>query len=420
MLSEVDAGPVAGPLVQGERDSVRGVTFPDDARSSLQPSPPGRVHARGPRPTLRERFRAFRIARVASPAFQRWAAGFPLTRRIAQRNTRALFDLCAGFTYSQVLFACVRLDLFHTLRPGPLPTAVLAERFRLTPERAERLLKAAASLDLIARLPDARWALADLGAALIGNPSVAAMIEHHAMLYADLADPVALLRGETGPTRLSGYWPYAMAAEPDAAEADAVAGYSRLMAASQALIAEDVLDAYSLASHACLMDVGGGEGAFVTAAAARHPGLRLMLFDLPAVAARAEARLGAAGLTVACRGGSFFSDPLPRGADAISLVRIVHDHDDARVAVLLRAAHDALPSGGTLLVAEPLAGTPGAEPISDAYFGFYLLAMGSGRARTAEELSAMLRAAGFAEIRSVKTRRPLLTRLIVARKSAKV
>ncbi|MFK5597381.1 methyltransferase [Methylobacterium sp. HMF5984] len=369
---------------------------------------------------LRERWRAFRIARVASPAFQRWAAGFPLTRRIARTNTRALFDLCAGFTYSQVLLACVRLDLFHTLQPGPLATAVLAERLRLAPERAERLLKAAASLDLIGRLPDARWALADLGAALIGNPSVAAMIEHHAMLYADLADPVALLRGEGPPTQLSGYWPYAKAAEPDAAEAGAVAGYSRLMAASQALIAEDVLDAYPLGSHACLMDVGGGEGAFVTAAAARHPGLHLMLFDLPAVAARAEARLGAAGLTVACRGGSFFSDPLPRGADAISLVRIVHDHDDARAAVLLRAAHDALPPGGTLLVAEPMAGTRGAEPIGDAYFGFYLLAMGSGRARTVEELTAMLRDAGFDAIRSVKTRRPLLTRLVVARKRGEV
>ncbi|MCJ2040651.1 acetylserotonin O-methyltransferase [Methylobacterium sp. J-059] len=369
---------------------------------------------------LRERWRAFRIARVASPVFQRWAAGFPLTRRIARTNTRALFDLCAGFTYSQVLLACVRLDLFHTLQPGPLATAVVAERLRLAPERAERLLKAAASLDLIGRLPDARWALADLGAALIGNPSVAAMIEHHAMLYADLADPVALLRGEGPPTQLSGYWPYAKAAEPDAAEAEAVAGYSRLMAASQALIAEDVLDAYPLGSHACLMDVGGGEGAFVTAAAARHPGLHLMLFDLPAVAARAEARLGAAGLTVACRGGNFFSDPLPRGADAVSLVRIVHDHDDARAAVLLRAAHDALPPGGTLLVAEPMAGTRGAEPIGDAYFGFYLLAMGSGRARTVEELTAMLRDAGFDAIRSVKTRRPLLTRLVVARKRGEV
>ncbi len=402
-------------------DRERGARCPDTAPPSLDPSRwppfPAKGARKSARPTLRERFRAFRIARVASPGFQRWAAGFPLTRRIARRNTRALFDLCAGFTYSQVLFACIRLDLFQTLRPGPLPTAVLAERLCLAPERADRLLKAAASLDLIVRLTDTRWALADLGAALIGNPSVAAMIEHHAMLYADLADPVALLRGESGPTRLSGYWPYAKAAEPGAADAEAVAGYSRLMAASQALIAEDVLDAYPLDRHACLMDVGGGEGAFVTAAAARHPKLRLMLFDLPAVAARAEARLGKAGLPVACRGGSFFSDPLPCGADAISLVRIVHDHDDARVTLLLRAAHDALPPGGTLLVAEPMAGTPGAEPIGDAYFGFYLLAMGSGRARTAAELSAMLRGAGFTEIRSVKTRRPLLTRLIIARKA---
>ena len=31
--------------------------------------------------------------------------------------------------------------------------------------------------------------------ALIGNPAIGAMIEHHAMLYDDLRDPVALLRG---------------------------------------------------------------------------------------------------------------------------------------------------------------------------------------------------------------------------------
>lgn len=399
---------------------MRGVTFPDGSRPSPRPSPPGRGSAVEPRTTLRERWRAFRVACVASPAFQRWAAGFPLTRRIATRNTRALFDLCAGFVYSQVLFACVRLDLFPTLRAGPLSVETLAARLGLTPERATRLLKAAASLDLIAVLPDGHYALADLGAALLGNPSVAAMIEHHAMLYADLADPVALLQSESGPTRLSGYWPYAQAAEPDAADADAVAGYSGLMAASQALIAEDVLDAYPLAGHACLMDLGGGEGAFVTAAAHRHPQLGLMLFDLPAVAVRAETRLAADGLRprVACHGGSFFADALPRGADIISLVRIVHDHDDARVATLLRAAHAALPPGGTLLIAEPMAGTPGAEPIGDAYFGFYLLAMGSGRARAPAELSAMLETAGFRGIRLVPTRRPLLTRLVVATKPA--
>ena len=48
----------------------------------------------------------------ANPRFRRFAAAFPLTRFVARRRARALFDLCAGFVYTQVLTACVRLDLF--------------------------------------------------------------------------------------------------------------------------------------------------------------------------------------------------------------------------------------------------------------------------------------------------------------------
>ncbi len=374
------------------------------------------------RRSWRERWLAFRNSRIASPTFQRWAAGFPLTRGIARKSTRALFDLCAGFVYSQVLFACVRLDLFRMLEPGPQGLDDLARELGLPRERAERLLKAAASLELVSALSDGRFALADLGAALIGNPSVAAMIEHHAMLYTDLADPVALLRGEAGPTRLAEYWLYADHARLGAAGDDSVAAYSGLMSASQALVAEDVLDAYPLDRHACLMDVGGGEGAFLAAAARRHPSIKLKLFDLPPVAERAAHRLAALGFGSRsnCLAGSFHDATLPAGADVISLVRIVHDHDDPAVTALLRRVHSALPPGGTLLIAEPMAGTPGAEPIGDAYFGFYLLAMGSGRARTATELQDMLTAAGFVEIREIRTRRPLLTRLITAKKAAKV
>ena len=57
---------------------------------------------------------------------------------------------------------------------------------------------------------------------------------------------------------------------------------------------------------------------------------------------------------------------------------------------LLRAIRRALPAGGTLLIAEPMSGVRGAEPIGDAYFGFYLLAMGSGRPRTFARLKEML------------------------------
>lgn len=353
---------------------------------------------------------------MASPRFQRWAAGFPPTRGIARRNTRALFDLCAGFVYAQVLTACIRLDLFSLLADGPLPLDTLASRLSLPTGNAKTLLLAAASLDLVRALPGDRFALADLGAALTGNPGIGAMVAHHAMLYADLADPVALLRGEAAPTRLSGYWPYAGGGVSDDA---AVAPYGGLMGASQPMIADDILDACDLTGRRHLMDVGGGEGVFLQAVAARGPAPRLTLFDLPAVAARAEARLARAGLEarIACRGGSF-REGLPAGADAIALVRVVHDHDDGPALALLRAVHAALPPGGLLILAEPMAGTPGAGPVGDAYFGFYLLAMGSGRPRRAEELHAMLRAAGFARSRERRTRRPLLVRAILAYKAA--
>ena len=76
--------------------------------------------------------------------------------------------------------------------------------------------------------------------------------------------------------------------------------------------------------------------------------------------------------------------------------------------------HAALPPGGRLFIAEPMAQTRGAEPAGDAYFGFYLLAMGSGRPRSAAEITAMLKQAGFTRSRLLSTAMPLTVRAIVA------
>jgi demethylspheroidene O-methyltransferase len=363
-----------------------------------------------------DRVLALRDRLLQSERFRRSAAAFPLTRPVAHRRTRALFDLCAGFVYSQVLFACVELRLFALLAEGPLPLPQLAARLGLPAEGAARLLAAATALKLVERRRGDRYGLGPLGAAIVNNGAITAMVEHHAMLYADLADPVALLRGERADTALSRFWPYARESGRTALPADRIAAYSALMAASLPLIAGDILAAHPLKSYRCLLDVGGGEGVFATAAAKAVPHLRVIVFDLPAVAERARARFAAAGLSerASAVGGDFHLDPLPAEADVISLVRVTHDHGDAAALALLRKVRAALPSGGRLLLAEPMAGTAGAEPVGDAYFGFYLLAMGSGRPRTAEEYQTLLAAAGFARPRLVATRQPLLTRLIVA------
>ena len=368
-----------------------------------------------PRRSWREAWLGRRNGLIESAWFQRWAVRFPLTRPIARRRARALFDLVSGFVYSQVLSGCVQVKLFDLLADGAMSIAAIAPRIGLTEAATETLVKAAAALELTERLPDGRYGLGHLGAAMRGNPSVAAMIEHHTMLYADLADPIALLRGQTDPS-LARYWAYATSAEPAAAPADRVGAYSTLMAESQALVADEVLDAYAMKNHRRLLDIGGGEGVFLSAAGHRNPKLDLMLFDLPAVAARAQSRISKTELKdrVQVFGGSFLTDPLPLGADIVSLVRVLHDHDDAVVRKILSAARAALPSGGTLLVAEPMSGTSGAEPIGDVYFGFYLTAMKSGRPRTPDELTAMLLEAGFRDVRLLPTHTPMIVRVLHA------
>ena len=97
----------------------------------------------------RGRWIAWRNRVLASPGFQRFAARCMLTRPVARRRARALFDLVAGFTYSQILAACVETRLLDVLAEGPLDTAAIAARCALPDDGALRLLRGAAALRLV-------------------------------------------------------------------------------------------------------------------------------------------------------------------------------------------------------------------------------------------------------------------------------
>jgi demethylspheroidene O-methyltransferase len=281
----------------------------------------------------------------------------------------------------------------------------------------QRLLDAAVAARLLSLRDGGEYGLGALGAPMVGNAPLAAMVEHHATLYADLGDPLALLRAEGAGSRMSAYWPYAGYPRPEDLPPGSVGEYSALMTASQPMIIDEVLDAYPLRGHQCLLDVGGGEGGFAAAAATSAPALQLMLFDLPRVAELARVRLAGLGLgdRVRVHGGSFFTDPLPMGADVVSLVRVLFDHDDAHAVAILRAARAALPVGGALIVAEPMSGGSGGPTRRDAYLGLYLLAMGKGQSRPAAALAELMREAGFDEIRVLPTRQPLQVGVLLAR-----
>lgn len=355
---------------------------------------------------LRLRWLGWRNGILSDPGFRRRAAALPPLRPVARRYARDLFDLGAGFVYSQIAKAMIDSGLVVALRERPLRLAEAAAVAALPIEATATLLKAGLPLRLTERVGD-HWLLGTRGAALSTSPGVAEMIAHHRLLYADLADPLAMLRGD-GEGRLARLWRY-----DGSADAADIAAYSALMAASQPMVAEQALAAYRFAAHRRLLDIGGGAGAFLAAVGQAAPALELGLFDLPAVVAGAAARIAESGRAVTLHPGDFRHDPLPSGYDLITLVRVLHDHDDGPASRLLAAVHAALPAGGRLLIVEPLAETRGAAGMGHGYFGFYLAAMRSGRPRSAKEYKEMAADAGFARARLLRTPVPLVASVML-------
>jgi demethylspheroidene O-methyltransferase len=363
-----------------------------------------------------ESWRDWRNRVIANPGFQLIAAKVPFLRPVANRRSQALFDIIAGFTYTQTLTACLELKLFSRLEPGPESLDVLADELAFAPHRLERLLKAAVSLDLLEARSEGRYALGIHGAAILGNPWIMGFIRHHPMLYRDLIDPTGVAYGHHE-TELSRYWAYSDGQDGTSAETAAVAPYSELMAASQRVVARDIMALYDFSTTQSLLDVGGGSGAFVEAVGRAYPAVSLTVFALPALAPLATDRFHKAGLSARARfvPGSFLTDSLPQGADTITLIRVLHDHDDESALRILTAIRACLPQHGCLVLAEPMAGNPKLARIMDAYFGLYFAAMGQGKTRTPQEIGVLAQKAGFRVICLARTKMPLITSLMVLR-----
>jgi len=349
---------------------------------------------------------------IATPKFQAWAARFPLTRRMVRRDGEALFDLVAGFCHSQVLMALVDLRVPDMLMDGPMGATALGHRCRIPADRMAVLLRAAVSMDLLKITRGGEFKLSRKGAALVGVPGLREMILHHSVLYADLADPVAFFRGEVE-TQLAGFWPYVFGADGQG-DPQVAATYSDLMAQSQLMVAQDTLSVVSFKGTKTLMDIGGGTGAFLRAALLATPDLRGTLFDLPEVVAKAPQ--GGLSDRINVAGGSFRHDPLPKGADAISLIRVLYDHAGETVAALLSKIYDVLPAGGKLIISEPMTGGDTPHRAGDAYFSLYTMAMRTGKARSADQIMKACQAAGFTTVSALKSQRPFITSVVVAEK----
>lgn len=357
------------------------------------------------------------IRRLADPAAQRFLTQNMLTRATARRDARALYDICVGFSYSQTLAVCVELDLFETLHQAPREFPELLNSLQLPPDSLQTLLEAAVALKLLRRRHDGKYAVGRLGTAVLADPGIAAIVRHHELLYQDLAQPLQLLQSPLD-SRMAAFWSYTQDDGLAKLDGEGAAAYSAVMEATQVMVSNQVVGAVNLSGANSLLDVGCGTGTFARGLMAKHPSLSVTLYDLPPVIELAKANLDATAENnphLRFEPGDFTAATLPGGHEVISLIRVLHDQDDARALELLKKARAALTPGGKLIVAETLVEDGEEARVGGAYFGWFLLAMGRGRARKRRDVDALLKAAGFSEIRENSTDLPMVVRVITAK-----
>lgn len=193
------------------------------------------------------------------------------------------------------------------------------------------------------------------------------------------------------------YWEY-MADHPDEN-----LRFNRSQQAATRLELRASLPAYDWGSLRTLVDLGGGNGAFLAGILARFKQVHGILLDQPHVMSGAPEVLAEAGVADRCEviGGSFF-ERVPRGADAYILKRVLYHWDDERSLRLLQGIREAMYPQSRLLIVEPVI-VHGQTNAFGALSDLLLLTMAGGGARTRDQLEQLLAQAGLRLNRLIPT-----------------
>src|SRR5215203_5169036 len=318
----------------------------------------------------------------------------------ALRPSLALRRLVNGYQVTQVIHVAAVLGLADLLADGSRSSGDLAAATNTHPGTLYRLLRALAGAGVFQEEEDRHFALTDLGACLrvdapepvagwaafVGEP-------YHWQAWNALLHSVRT--GENAFRHVHGIdsWTF-RAHHPELS-----AGFDRAMTDLSRQLSTAILAAYDFGRFGQIIDVGGGNGAFLAAILAKHPHLHGVLCDQPHVVSGAETVLAAAGVADRCKvvGGSFF-DAVPAGGDAYILKAILHDWEDAPCIQILQTCRRAMAAGTVLLVVERDLGQPNQDP--DAKFSDLNMLVGPmGRERTPEEYAALFAAVGFRFVR---------------------
>lgn len=318
----------------------------------------------------------------------------------------ALFQLATGYWISQAVYVAAKLGIADLLADGPLSSAELAITTGTDARSLFRVLRALAAVGVLFHTGADYFALAPLGEGLLTDvpgslrATVITIGEIHYDACGDLLYSV-----HTGCPAFNHVFGMRLFEYLRSNEGDAIA-FDEGMASVATQLSYAVLCAYDFSGIRHIMDIGGGQGAFLRNILQVNPKLKGTVFDMPSTVELARrlyrSRTHCPRLDFAS--GDFFQS-LPEGADAHILSGVIHDWNDDHAIAILKNCRQVIPTDGRLLLVETVV-PEGGEYCFSKLLDLNMLVMTGGRERTRDDFDRLFNAAGYRLTKIVPTFAP--------------
>lgn len=329
--------------------------------------------------------------------------------------TDTLRQMAIGFGRTQELYTTVKLGIADHLVNGPRQSHELAQAVDAQPDALHRFLRKLVVLNLLAQEDDGAFRLLPLGELLCTDhpDSLRNQIIYIGEVNYRVQQEL-LYSVKTGKPAFDHVFGMSLfdffAQRPDIG-----ALFNDLMSRGVNDRVAGVVAAYDFSQADTIVDVGGGNGALITAILGIQLRPRGIIFDLPKVVDEAQYYLAQNGMADRCQivAGDFFHDTIPPDGDIYLMSHIIHDWNDDCAAQILLNCRAAMRDDSTLLLVEGIMPERPADAPATVGSDLLMLMFTGGRERTEAEYRSLLAMAGL-QLTAVIPFEP--TRIYIGRK----
>jgi O-methyltransferase domain len=261
-----------------------------------------------------------------------------------------ILQLLSGAHIAGAVSCVAQLGIPDLVEAGPKSVQELAAELGAEPQSLYRLLRATASVGVMAEGPDGKFSQTPMSAVLRGNvqPNLRAFAimtgrDWHGRGWSQLQ--YCVKTGKQAMEQIYGLHVFKYLEEhPEEGQV-----FNDAMTCLSMIDSPAVAEAYNFEGMHNIVDVGGGHGLLLATILEKNPKLKGILYDLPHVVAHAaEGPLKPVMERCTVESGDMFTS-VPAGADAYIMKHIIHDWTDELCMKILKACRASVSTDGKCL-----------------------------------------------------------------------